>query len=318
MRIPLLLLAVLSCQNVFALRIAPWKTDSTNVKVKGGELVGVLTTSTYTRNAKQPLVIIIAGSGPTDMNGNSPAGVSANSYAMLAQEFAQRGIATYRYDKRGIALSADLATKEDDLNFEDAITDVKAIITTFKTSNQFSKIIILGHSEGSLVGMIAARSGADKYISLAGSADNAADLLKVQLANSFEGKEKTKIFKQLDSLKKGMTVRDEDPKMQMLFRKSVQPYMKSWFKYTPTAEIKKLKIPVLIVNGTKDIQVSEDNAKKLKKANAKAQLLIVENMNHVLKTVETDERDDNLATYSNEFLPVVYEAVEKISEFVKK
>jgi uncharacterized protein len=317
MRITLTIAIILATLNCSALRMAPWRMDTVNVKVKGGDLVGVLTTSSYNHTGKQPLVIIIAGSGPTDMNGNSAAGVSANSYLLLAQEFAQRGISTYRYDKRGVGRSQSLAAKEEDMNFTDLATDVKAIIKQFKNDERFGKIIILGHSEGSMIGMIAANAGASKYISLAGPADNIGEVLKVQLAPML-GENRTKVFKQLDSLRKGLDVREQDPQMQMLFRKSVQPYMKSWLKYTPTTELKKLKIPILIVNGNRDLQVGVDQAKKLKKASPKAQLLIIENMNHALKTVETDNQEDNLATYTNEGLPIVYELVEKMSEFVKK
>jgi uncharacterized protein len=317
MRIALAITIILSALNCSALRMAPWRIDTVNVKVTGGDLVGVLTTSSYNHSGKQPLVIIIAGSGPTDMNGNSAAGVSANSYLLLAQEFAQRGISTYRYDKRGVGRSQSLAAKEEDMNFTDLATDVKAIIKQFKNDHRFNKIIILGHSEGSMIGMIAASAGASKYISLAGPADNIGEVLKVQLTPML-GDNKTKVFKQLDSLRKGLDVREQDPKMQMLFRKSVQPYMKSWLKYTPTTEIKKLKVPILIVNGNRDLQVGVDQAKKLKKANPKAQLLIIQNMNHALKTVETDSQEDNLETYTNESLPIVYELVEKMSAFVKK
>jgi alpha-beta hydrolase superfamily lysophospholipase len=299
-----------------ALRMAPFRMDSVSVAVKGGNIKGVLTTSLIrmSNQDKSPLVIIVPGSGPTDMNGNSMAGVSANSYLMLARDFAERGISSYRYDKRGIGNSNDFGTDESKISFADMVVDVKTIVAHFKKLNQFRKIIILGHSEGSLIGMLAA-SGADKYISLAGPADNASALMKVQLKGQL-GKKEAVVFKQLDSLRKGLTVRDKDPQMQMLFRESVQPYLKSWFKYTPTTEIKKLKIPILIVAGNKDIQVGVDQANKLKKAAPKAKLVIVENMNHVLKTVEDDSREANIETYSSEFLPLVYDFVEKTSEWI--
>jgi uncharacterized protein len=305
--------------NSSALRMAPFRMDTTRVAVSGGELCGVLTTSLYrTQDGKTPLVIIIPGSGPTDMNGNSIGGVTAQSYLMLARDFADRGISSYRYDKRGIGASAALTTEESQLSFINGVVDVKSIVAYFINDERFSSIILLGHSEGSLIGMLATTApGVKKYISLAGPADNASTLLKAQLGAQL-GAQKSKVFKQLDSLRKGQTVRDEDPAMAMLFRQSVQPYLKSWFKYTPSTEIKKLKVPVLIVNGTKDIQVPEAQAQKLKKALPKAKLLIVKDMNHVLKTVEGTDHESNIAVYSDEHLPLVYDFVEQVSDWIKQ
>jgi predicted alpha/beta hydrolase len=53
--------------------------------------------------------VIVAGSGPTDRDGNSPLGISASTYRMLAEALGAQGIATVRYDKRGLGGSANVA-----------------------------------------------------------------------------------------------------------------------------------------------------------------------------------------------------------------
>ena len=121
----------------------------------------------------------------------------------------------------------------------------------------------------------------------------------------------------IDSLKKGKTVENVNPKVASLFRSSVQPYMISWFKYDPQIEIKKLNIPILILQGTKDIQVTVEDAKRLSKANPKSQLELMDKMNHILKTVEGD-RQANIATYNNPSLPLSDGLVKIISDFISK
>ena len=73
-------------------------------------------------------------------------------------------------------------------------------------------------------------------------------------------------------------------KLWMLFRKSVQPYMISWLKYDPQTEIGKLHIPILIIQGTNDVQVDTSDAMLLSAANPKATLVLIKNMNHVFES----------------------------------
>jgi hypothetical protein len=121
----------------------------------------------------------------------------------------------------------------------------------------------------------------------------------------------------IESLKKGKTVDKVDPKVEMLFRLSVQPYLISWFKYDPQIEIQKLNIPILIIQGTKDIQVTVEDAKRLSKANPKAQLVLLDKMNHIFITVEGD-RQANIATYNNPAIPLADGLVKNITDFIMK
>ncbi len=248
----------------------------------GGEIFGTLTMPEKTK--KSTLVIIIAGSGPTDRDCNSPLGIKSNSYKMLAEGFAENGISTLRFDKRGIAKSRSALTSEMDIRFDTYINDVIDWVAFLKQDKRFKKIILLGHSEGSLIGMVAAQKAeVSKYISLAGSGSPIDKILKEQLKKQLLPQqlieESDKI---LDSLKAGKTVPKVNLLLLSIYRPSVQPYMISWLKYDPSEEIKKLKIPVLIIQGTTDIQVTVDEAKLLSAAKPDSKLMIIENMNHIL------------------------------------
>jgi len=245
-----------------------------------------------------PVVLIIAGSGPTDRNGNNSVGLKTNAYKMLADSLATHKIACVRFDKRGIAKSYYPQLKEIDLLFETYINDAEKWIAKLKADKRFSKIIVMGHSEGSLIGMISSYEvGSDAFISVSGPALSADSLLIIQLKSQPQKivEESTKILK---SLKAGKKIAVLNSDLMSLFRFSIQPYLISWFKYTPTEEIAKLKIPCLIIQGSHDIQVDYHNAELLKKANPSAELKIIDGMNHILKEAPADTLKNSL-TYSN-------------------
>ncbi len=265
------------------------------------------------------VVLVIAGSGPTDRDGNSillPG--KNNSLKMLADTLYENGIASLRYDKRGIGSNEKV--NESDLTFDMYINDAVEWIKFLRKDKRFSKIIIAGHSEGSLIGMIAARLGnADMFISLCGAGQPAFALIEEQLINN-------KLPQQLlndcrsvmDSLRQGVTVKNVDPALAMLFRQSVQPYLISWFRYDPVKELAKLSIPVLIVEGTTDIQVSVKDAELLAGADKNSKLVIIENMNHILKEVPALDRIKNIQSYSEPDLALSKKLCESIVEFIKQ
>lgn len=265
-----------------------------------------------------PLVIIIAGSGPTDQDGNNPLAGKSNSYKLLAEGLAQNNIASLRYDKRGIAKSVVPNFKEDSLDFDQYINDVTKWIDIISKDKRFNKIIILGHSEGSLVGMIASKnSKVSKYISLAGTGRPIDEVILQQLKDQKQPENILKdITDMFGELKKGNKIEKPNPMYYSLFRPSVQPYMISWLKYNPQEEIKKLTLPILVVQGTTDLQVPESEAQLLLKASPKAQYLLIEKMNHVLKTSSAD-RKENFDTYSKPDLPLSDGLINGIVKFIK-
>ncbi len=302
-------------------RFIPYKEDTLpkeqsniSLKTKAGEVFGTLTLPE--RDKKVPVVLIIAGSGPTDRNCNSEAGgLNTDAYKMVADSLRQAGIASLRYDKRGVGESAGAALSEDSTRFGDMVADAIGFVKMLNKDARFSKIIIAGHSEGSLIGMIAAeKEHVAGFISIAGAAQRADKIIEKQLrAKSGDLAAQATII--LDSLDAGHLVKSIDPALAPLFRPSIQPYMISWLKYDPAKEIKKLTIPVLIIQGTTDMQVDASEAEQLKKAYPKATLKVIEGMNHPLKQAPED-RGKNAATYTNPKLPLSPGLMPSIIEFI--
>jgi uncharacterized protein len=262
------------------------------------------------------LVILIGGSGPTDRDGNQE-GMINNSLKGLAQGLAEKGIAAFSYDKRFLTeIKKGYEMDESALRFSDFSKDAKLVLEYFRKDERMKNIIFAGHSEGSLVGMLAAQNGADAFVSIAGGGRTSDEILVEQIAkNAPMLKEETQ--RVLALLKKGETVEDFHPMLASLFRPSVQNYMISWLAIDPKVEIQRLKMPVMIINGTKDIQVEEKEAGYLREARPDAKLLIIENMNHVLKIIDGD-LNENMKSYMDPELPVALELVEGIAEFVRK
>lgn len=290
-----------------------FKETNVTLKINTVQLFGTLTVPD---NAKKcPVALLISGSGPTDRNGNNPM-MKNNSMKMLAEALAKNGIASLRFDKRGIGESKAAAIEESSLVFENYTEDVKSWINFIKQDKRFTQLTVIGHSEGSLIGMIAGAK-ANKFISISGAGESADKLLKSQISSKGNKQVEEMTFPIIDSLKAGNKVNKVDPLLNSLFRPSIQPYLISWFKYDPQTEMKKLTVPILIVQGNNDLQVTVTDAENLAHANKNATLEIIDKMNHVLKIIEGDKQA-NFQSYNNESLPISEIMTNKIVAFIKK
>jgi len=283
-----------------------------NIETGTGKLEGTLLTDDS--KVSKTVALIIAGSGPTNRDGNNPT-MTNNSLKMLADKLSKLGISSLRYDKRGIGKSKSSELKESELRFENYINDAISWIEYLNNLSNFNKIVVIGHSEGSLIGMVASQQkNVDKFISIAGAGQPIDQTIREQLKSQppIVIEQSTLI---LDKLLQGETVQNIPEFLNFLFRPSVQPYMISWFKYNPQKEISKLNKPVLIVQGSTDIQVSLMDADKLEAANIKADKVVIQKMNHIFKEATLD-RQSNFQTYNQPELPIKPELVEVIGEFV--
>ena len=284
------------------------------LRTSTGDISGTLTVPVTIKTS--PVVLIIAGSGPTDRNCNSSLGIKTNAYKMLAEGFAQKGISTLRFDKRGIGKSKAAMISENELTFETYIDDVVGWISLLQSDQRFSGIILLGHSEGSLIGIIAAeRTKVSALISVSGAGYPADQILQEQLKDKLSFELLDESNKIIDSLKMGKTVSDVNQNLLFIYRPSIQPYLISWMQYDPAKEISKLKIPVLIIQGTTDLQVTVDDAKMLSASKPDAKLLLIDAMNHVLKESDTDIQK-NMATYNKPDLPLKPGLVDGMVNFI--
>ena len=261
-----------------------------------------------------PVALIIAGSGPTDRDGNNKS-MKNNSLRLLATELKKYSIASLRYDKRGIGASRASGLSEEELSFENYIADAVGWIDLLNNDERFSEVIVIGHSEGSLIGMIASQEGdVTKFVSLAGAAKKASEVLLDQLeTQSAELRDLSESI--IGKLMRGEVTYSIEPQLQSIFRPSLQPYLISWFKYSPVVEISKLHIPVLVVQGTTDIQISLDHANLLASAASNAELVLVDEMNHVLKRSALN-RSENIATYNMRKLPNHPALIQEIGNFL--
>lgn len=286
----------------------------TSVTVDGGKIYGTLLIPDEEKN--YPIVLIIAGSGPTDRNGNSTLGEKSNMYLMLADSLAEHGIASFRYDKRYLGESSDfLPSAIEHISFDDYVNDAIEIIRFLQKNSHATKIIIAGHSEGSLIGIMAAqKTKVDAYISLSGMGENFGKILEWQLDQQ-PGINKDTVKHILDKISRGQIVENIPSSLQTLFLPYLQHYMFTEMKYNPAQELKKLHTPVLIVNGTTDLQITVKQAELLHQAKPDAELAIIPGMNHILKDAPED-RAENLATYNNPDLPLNDTLVEKMVRFI--
>jgi uncharacterized protein len=233
-----------------------------------------------------PVVFIHPGSGPTDRDGNS--GLTKNdSLKRLGAALRDAGFACLRIDKRGVAASGKAITKEEDLRLTTYADDVTAWVKLLRADKRFTKVGFVGHSEGSLIGTLAAEAKFDAFVSLCGPGRKLAVCLREQLKKNLpkELNEKSEVI--IADLEVGRTVKDTPKELAALFRPSVQPYLISMLKPDPAAELAKLTCPVLVVSGSTDIQATEDDAKALAAAGTGVKAVRVENMNHVLKELKS-------------------------------
>ena len=293
--------------------------EDVTLKTPTGDVYGTLLRPDSSRSAAvgmTAVAIIISGSGPTDRDGNSPLLSGKNdSLKMLAEGLAKQGIASLRYDKRGIAASKPSAPSESDLRFDTYVDDAVAWGQKLRKDPRFATVSYVGHSEGALIGVIAAQKlPADKVVSISGAGQPAADLILAQLYGKVPSGLYVAASNTVDALKAGHTVANPPPELVSLFRTSVQPYLISWFRYDPSAEIGKLKVPVLIVQGENDVQVSTYDAQRLAEGNKKAKLILIPGMNHVLKDVD---RLTQAKSYSDPTMPIDATLVDSIATFLK-
>ena len=259
-----------------------------------------------------PLAIIIAGSGPTDRNGNQNF-MQNNSLKKLAESLSAEGIATFRYDKR-IVKQIRQGRVDNSIIFDHFVEDARAVVKYFRKSNAFDKIYVIGHSQGSLVGLLAAEEGVDGFISLAG-AGKPIDQVLIDQVNKTAPMFTEDTKRVLAVLKEGKSTSDYPQALSSILNEDVQPFMSNWMQYDPSEIIKSLSAPALIINGTKDLQVSEEEAKLLHQASPKSELVIIENMNHILVPIEGGDLE-NSKSYNEAYRKISPELIASISGFI--
>jgi fermentation-respiration switch protein FrsA (DUF1100 family) len=263
---------------------------------------------------KPRLAVIIADSGPTDRDGNQNF-LRNNSLKKLAEALTNKGIATFRYDKR-IVKQIRKNNVDPNIKFDDFVTDAISVVDYFEKDKTYSSIYVIGHSQGSLIGMLASKDRADGFISLGGSGQSIDEVITEQIG-AMDPSLIDATKKAFESLKTGKTTTDYPPPLAPVFRADVQPFIMNWMQYNPQEVIKSLDIPILIINGTNDLQVSVDEAQLLKVASKDSEINIIEKMNHVLFIIEGDQLV-NSKSYNESSRKISEELISIISSFILK
>ena len=307
---------MLAAITALAFAAAPVTTDLTAPGPQGA-LAGTMIDA----GKSSPVVLIIPGSGPTDRDGNSPLGITAASYRLLAKGLAAKGISTVRVDKRGMFGSKAAIPDPNAVTIADYAADVHAWVGAIRQRTGQRCVWVLGHSEGGTVALAAAQKpdGICGVISVSASGRRLGDTIRAQLkSNPANVPLLEPAMKALDELEVGRRVPAEKLPGPLLglFAPQVQGYLIDLLAQDPPKLAASLKVPLLIVQGETDLQTSVEDARLLAAAQPKARLVMVPGVNHVLKAAPLD-RTANLATYRDPSLPVAPAVVDAIAEFVK-
>ena len=313
MKRTLVTLAALGCAATAAV------AEPREIRAKGpqGDLVGTLISAAKDR----PTVLIIPGSGPTDRDGNNPLGITASSYRLLAQALAKREIGSIRIDKRGMFASKDAVPNANDVTIADYAQDTRAWIQAARDEAGVDCLWLLGHSEGGLVALVSAqeKAGVCGVLLVASVGRPMGQILREQLrANPANAPLLDDAMAAIESLEAGerVALEGKHPALRQLFAPAVQGFLIDMMSRDPAALAASLEVPALVIAGGKDLQTPVADGEALAAGQADAKLVIIPDMNHVLKAVEGEGRSANLATYADASLPIHPDLVEAVAGYV--
>lgn len=284
-----------------------------------GTLYGTLTEPDSSKS--ETVVVMIAGSGPTDRNGNNRLGIRTNAYLYLAEALEEAGIASLRYDKRGIAQSVyDDPERLSEAVFEDFAADAAAWVEHLSNEG-YRKIVLLGHSEGALIALCAAQENprVTAIVTVAGAGRPLDFILQGQLARQLATTDPGLYIRAagiIDALRRGERVEEIPQSLTSLFHPSVQPFLISAFRYDPCQLIASLEIPVLILQGDNDLQVPVGEADALAAAQPRARKAVIGGMTHTLKRSDGHTLNEQLAAYTDSTLALAPGLNETLEAFL--
>jgi pimeloyl-ACP methyl ester carboxylesterase len=296
--------------------------DSEVIEAPGpaGPLSG---TALQLSNSDAPIVLIVPGSGPTDRDGNSPLGIRASSYRLIAEGLAAHGIKSVRIDKRGMFGSVRAIPDANAVTMDEYAADVRTWVATIRQRMGVSCVWVLGHSEGGLVALLAAQRASDicGLLLVSTTGRRLGDVLRDQIrANPANAPIREQAEGLITRLEAGQRFGPEGihPALLPLFRPEIQGFMISALALDPAKLIAAYQGPTLILQGLRDIQVGRTDAERLHQAHPDAEMVLLPNANHVLKAVSSDDRTANIATYQDPDRPLADGVIGALAAFVQR
>jgi pimeloyl-ACP methyl ester carboxylesterase len=261
-------------------------------------------------------VVLLAGSGPTDRDGNTVGGYKNDNLRMLAEGLAHRGVASLRYDRRGIAESRAAQPTAAGFTFPMLVDDAALWIAELRNGSRFPVQVIAGHSEGSLAAILAAqRAPVDALVTLAGPGRPHSRGIRDQLASTLPSAERATLDSLLAGLVAGRADVEVPSSLSSIFPPSALGYLASLYQYNPAAELAKVRIPALIIQGTTDLQVPNSDADSLARAKPDAKVVRFVGVNHLLKRA-SGPAAAQWQSYTDPTVPVAPEVVDTIAAFI--
>lgn len=290
----------------------PFNAEQVSITVERGDVLhGTLLIPNGVE--EPPVVLLIAGQGPTNRDGNQT-GLFNNSLRFLAEELALRGVATLRYDKRCVGQSP-CSLSENELSIDIFANDAAAWITKLRTDPRMGRVFVAGHAKGALVGMMAcAKVPAEGFVSIGGAGVTADEILLEQMSG-LPADKLAEARSILSRLAAGEEVGEVHGALSAMFRINIQPFMRSWITKDPQKLVAALDMPVMLAHGSNDLQISPRNLGLLAAARPDARVEAIEGMNYVLKLSATDAAE-NARTYNDPQIPVSDRLVEVVADFV--
>jgi hypothetical protein len=313
--IGVLLLAPVQAARGQADTVAPAGVTEQQLTFASGELQLAGTLTLPIGEPRPPIAVIVAGSGPTDRNGNQGPGLRTNTYAQLAWGLARAGIASLRYDKRVLPTTKGPVILPE-MTFDDFVSDVSAAVAAVRQGHP--KVIVIGHSEGGNLAIRAAARGApvDGLVLASTPGRDMRVILREQLSRQVDPETLVQFDSALSRYLRGEDPGELPPALRPLVAPVNRRFMQGWVTQDPAAELAGLQVPVLIVQGDMDIQIRVTDAQALKAAKADAQLFIVPGGAHSLKPASDTLLGPQLPTYTDPTLPLVAGVVDTIVAFV--
>ena len=307
MRAPTLI-AVLAALGLCGMSAAASAQES---RIRVGLIDAVLTVPSNVE--RPPIALLIAGSGSTDHDGNGP-DIKPATLKKLSEQLLARNIATLRYDKRGAGGWKPEFGRPEDFRFKDYVDDAASLVNYLRSGGKFSRLVLVGHSEGGLVAILTARRvPIDRLVLLVTAARRQGDLLKAQLEKKQLAPDVLEpITKAIDAIMAGQIV--DPPPRGLPIEPSMQPGIASAFTADPIDPLKQIEQPVLIIGGGRDRQVARLDFIALSAAAPVPKTLWLPDMNHVL--VDVDDEADDLKAYTQPERPLDAAMIDAVAAFI--
>jgi pimeloyl-ACP methyl ester carboxylesterase len=288
----------------------------TVVRFSTGDMSIEGTLTRPTGSGPWPAAVIIAGSGPTDRDGNSAAGIATDMYRLLAEGLAARGIASLRYDKRGLPTSRGTLNMMT-TTLADFAADVSSAAKLLDDRPDISSVTLIGHSEGGTLAMMAAKGGAPvaALVLVATAGRDPTTILREQLGRQLP----PPLLAQFDSTwvlyMRGDSVR-APAGLESLFVPANRAFLQSWQAIQPIELLRSIALPTLVLQGETDVQITVADARALAGARSDIKLVILPGVGHVLKAASGSTAAEQMAAYTNKALPLAPEVVPAIADFI--